>query len=97
MATLTCSLNITIPSTVIMVWLHNNNNVHSPEVIETANTRTLVIRNFQTSDAGVYQCVFNDVLGSGWTLRRNTEVKGKFIHVRSNSHMHVHRSLMLCN
>ena len=97
MTNVTCSLNITIPSTVTIVWLHNNNNVLSPEEIETTNTTTLLIENFQTSDAGVYQCVFNDVLGSGWTLRRNTEVKGKFIHVRSNSHMHVHRLLMLCN
>ena len=81
MASVTCSLNITIPSTMVVLWTHNNSNVLSPEVIKTANARTLVIRNFQTSDAGVYQCVFNDALVSEWTLRRNTEVKGKFIHV----------------
>ena len=73
MATLTCSLNITIPSTVTVTWLHNGSVVMTTppnEVIQTGNTTTLVIRNPQPSDAGVYQCVFNDT--AGYVLRRST-------------------------
>ena len=72
MATLTCSLNITIPSTVIVSWTHNIINfVDSSQIIQTGNTTTLLIGNPQPSDAGHYQCVFNDAVGSGWILRRN--------------------------
>ena len=69
MTSITCSLNITIPSTVIVTWVHNNSNA----VVGTKNgdTTTLQIENFQPSDAGVYQCVFSDVLGSGWEVRRS--------------------------
>ena len=59
MATLICSLNITIPSTVIVAWLHNNTNfVNSRQITQTGNTTTLLIQNLQPSDAGDYQCVF---------------------------------------
>ena len=72
MATLTCSLNITIPSTVIVAWTHNNINfIDSSQITQTGSTTTLQIQNLQPSDAGVYQCVFNDAVGSGWVLRRN--------------------------
>ena len=72
MATLTCSLNITILSTVIVIWTHNITNfVDSSQITTTGNTTTLLIQDLQLSDAGVYQCVFNDALVSGWTLRRN--------------------------
>ena len=72
MATLICSLNITIPSTVIVIWSHNTNFITDlSQITQTGNTTTLLIENLQPSDAGDYQCVFNDVLGSGWTLRRN--------------------------
>ena len=68
MTSITCSLNITIPSTVFVTWFHDNSN----RVFGTQNgsTTTLVIRNPQPSDAGVYQCIFYDVLG-GWVIRRN--------------------------
>ena len=73
MATLTCSLNVTIPSTAIIFWIHNSSSVSVPDnQISTAgSTITLTIENFQSSDAGVYQCIFNDGLGGGWILRRN--------------------------
>ena len=65
MTTLTCSLNVTIPSTVTVTWLHNGTVVMTTppnEVTQTGSTTTLVIRNPQPSDAGVYQCVFfNDM------------------------------------
>ena len=72
MTSITCSLNITIPSTVIVTWFHNTTNPVGRSQITTAgSTITLLIENLQSSDAGVYQCVFNDILGSGWTIRRN--------------------------
>ena len=70
---LMCSLNINIPSSVTVTWLHNSSDVVtiSPNGIITAgNTTTLIIANPQPSDAGVYQCVFNDTIGQ-WILRRN--------------------------
>ena len=68
-----CSLNIDIPSSVTVTWLHNGSIVKTTppnEVLTTGNTTTLVIGNPQPSDAGVYQCVFNDTVDQ-WTLRRN--------------------------
>ena len=72
MASVTCSLNVTIPSTAIALWAYSNGHfVRSPkQKSQTGSTTTLVIRNFRSSDAGVYQCVFNDFIGSGFTLRR---------------------------
>ena len=72
MTNITCSLNITIPSTVVVTWFHNTTIPLDRSQITTAdNTATLLIGDLQPSDAGDYQCVFNDVLGSGWTIRRN--------------------------
>ena len=68
---LTCSLNVTISSTVIISWLRNGTGNALPGSSRTGDTATLLITNFQPSDAGVYQCVFNDQLGSGWTIKRN--------------------------
>ena len=72
MVTLTCSLNVAIPSTVVVTWLHNTNLITDlSQITTTGSTTTLLIENPQPSDAGDYQCVFNDAVGSGWTLRRN--------------------------
>ena len=72
MATLTCSLNITVPLGAVVIWIHNNTiTVPDNQVSTAGNTTTLTIENLQSSDAGVYQCAFNDVFGSGWILRRN--------------------------
>ena len=70
---LMCSLNINISSNVMVTWLHNGSvamTTPSNEVTQTGNTTTLVIRNPQASDAGVYQCVFNDTFDN-WILARN--------------------------
>ena len=72
MATLTCSLNVTIPSNMIVLWIHNGTFIRLGQTSKVGNTTTLTIKNVQSSDAGVYQCVFNDAFGSGWVLRRNT-------------------------
>ena len=73
MTSIKCSLNITIPSTVIVTWSHNTSLITDLSQITTAgSTTTLLIENLQPSDAGDYQCVFNvnDAAGSGWVLRR---------------------------
>ena len=69
---LMCSLNADIPSNVEVTWLHNGSTIMTPpnELTQTGSTTTLLIRNLQLSDAGVYQCVFNDT-SSNWTLTRN--------------------------
>ena len=77
-ASVTCSLNITIPSTVIVTWSHNNTNItDASQVTQTDNATRLVIpRNPQPSDAGVYQCMFNDT--AGYVLGRSiTLIVGK--------------------
>ena len=70
MATLTCSLNVTIPSGMIILWNHNRSYVRTVDV-RTNNSTTLVIENPEPSNAGDYQCVFSNVVNNGWTLRRN--------------------------
>ena len=73
MATLMCSLNITIPSNVTIVWFHNNTILPSNQVSTTSDTTSLQIGDLQPSDAGVYQCLFIDT--SGWRLRRNIRLE----------------------
>ena len=68
---LMCSLNINISSNVTVTWLHNDTLMTSPDdVTQAGSTTTLVIRNPQPSDVGIYQCVFNDSV-DGWILKRN--------------------------
>ena len=69
---LTCSLNINIPSSVMVTWTSNNTVITIPtnKIIKIeSTTTTLQMENLQLSDAGVYQCVFNDA-ANGWTLRK---------------------------
>ena len=61
--TLTCSLNVTIPSSVMITWTHNNTIIPIDQVSTTGSNVTLAIENPQSSDDGVYQCVFNDTAG----------------------------------
>ena len=65
---LMCSLNVTIPSSVTVIWTYNSNSflITPPnEVITAGNTTTLLIVNPQPSDAGDYSCAF-----SGLNLQR---------------------------
>ena len=71
MATLTCSLNVTIPSSAVVFWTHNTNPIPANQSSTTGSTTILTIEDPQSSDSGVYQCVFNDAIGSGWVLSRN--------------------------
>ena len=63
---LMCSLNIDIPSSIMVIWLLNNNFVVEPpnEVTQTGNTATLLIGDPQPSDVGDYACsfMFNELL-----------------------------------
>ena len=70
---LMCSLNIDIPSNVLVKWLHNSNTAMTTppnELTQTGSTTALLIGDLQLPDAGVYQCVFNDIVNN-WTLTRN--------------------------
>ena len=70
---LMCSLNINISSNVTVTWLHNGNIPMTTTNEVIGNTTTLLIEDFQLSDVGIYQCVFNDTF-SGWILERNINV-----------------------
>ena len=63
--TLMCSLNITIPSGMTITWLHDDRikNTIMTQVDQNKNTVSLIIGELIPSDAGVYQCVFNDTTG----------------------------------
>ena len=59
-----CLLNIDIPSSVTVTWLHNNNLAMTTPpngVITSSNITTLLIGNPQPSDAGVYRCGFSEL------------------------------------
>ena len=73
---LMCSLNINISSNVTVTWMHNDSVAMATppnELLTAGNTTTLVIRNPRPSDAGVYQCVFNDTFDE-WILTRSIGV-----------------------
>jgi len=66
---------------VTVQWLHNGDNVvlTSPRItsITAEDTAVLQIRNFDSSDVGIYQCVFtnNDPM---WSLRRSINIDAIF-------------------
>ena len=58
---LMCSLNVDIPSSIMVIWTRNDISVSTTppnEVTETGNTATLLIGNPKPSDAGDYLCSF---------------------------------------
>ena len=56
-----CSLNIDIPSSVRVTWIHNSNTIITNGVLTAGNTTTLVIENPQPSDTGTYECAFAEL------------------------------------
>ena len=68
-----CTLNFDITSNVTVMWLHNFS-VIMTTLTQTGNTTTLQVESPRLSDAGVYQCVFNDTFNH-WTLKRNITLK----------------------
>ena len=82
MFNLMCSLNVSIPSGILVTWLHNGNVViRLTTQIRLANTLILSLINFEPSAAGVYQCVLNDTV-IGRTLRRSITlfITGAFVY-----------------
>ena len=74
MATLTCSLNITIPFGMFITWDHNGTiatAASNKNAIQTSHSTTLLIRNPQSSDPGLYRCTFNNAVNDGWVLSRH--------------------------
>ena len=70
MANLTCALNITVPSQILVYWRHNSNVfLGGNEVITAGNTVTLLLKNLQPSDLGDYECTFSNI-NTAWRLRR---------------------------
>ena len=68
-ATLVCSLNVVIPSSMTVTWTHNSStSVPANQSSTAGSTTTLTIEDLQSSGAGVYQCVCNDT--AGYILRR---------------------------
>ena len=58
---LMCSLNVDIPSSVMIIWTQNGIPVSTTppnEVTQTGNTATLLIGDAQPSDAGDHTCSF---------------------------------------
>jgi len=71
---LMCSLNINIPPGVVITWLYNGSVFSTiTEVDPPSNSIVLLLGKPKPSDAGVYQCVFNDT-NTGYILRRNITV-----------------------
>ena len=59
---------------MIIIWDHNGGiatAASNRNAVETSHGTTLQIQNPQSSDAGIYQCTFNNALNDGWVLRRN--------------------------
>ena len=55
---------------MIIIWIHNGSFVRIGGVPTAAKSTTLVIEDPEPSDAGDYECVFNNVINNGWILRR---------------------------
>ena len=66
-----CSLNVTIPSGMTITWLHDSCVVstRTTQVDQTSKSAFLLRGRPEQSDAGAYQCVFNDT--AGYVLRGN--------------------------
>jgi len=77
MVKLACSLNINIPSGVIITWFHNGSVIFTTKVFQN-NSTMLQYAKTRPSDAGVYQCVFNDTT-TGYILRRNIAVLSMYV------------------
>ena len=72
-----CSLNINIPPSMVITWLHNGSVIltrtRTQDTPVSNSTMLLLLGKPQPSDAGVYQCVFNDAT-TGYILGRNITV-----------------------
>ena len=85
MATLACSLNVTILTNMAVQWtrVHDKKLLNSGDRPDNTTTTTIVIR--QPSDADVYQCLFSDTSGSNWAAARHIKLRipSMFVDTRS--------------
>ena len=81
----TCRLSDPIPSSVTVQWLHNGDDVvlTPPRIISTTSmdTAVLQIKDFRSSDVGVYQCVLNNTNPATgvWSVMSEISVGGKLL------------------
>ena len=76
----TCRLSDPVPSSVTVQWLHDNDDALSPPrvtSITSVDTVILQIKNFNSSDVGVYRCVFSNN-NPMWTLSRSININAVF-------------------
>ena len=84
----TCRPSDPIPSSVTVQCLHNSDDVVlTPSRIlstKSMDTAVLQIRDFRSSDIGVYQCVFNNTNPATgvWSTISEISVGGKLLYVR---------------
>ena len=74
--TLSCSLNITIPTGMTVKWLLNGNHfITQTQFNRPTNIAMLAVLTRSNYDSVVFQCVFNNT--AGCTVRRSITVSGK--------------------
>ena len=74
--TLSCSLNITIPTGMTVTWLRNDNQLFTQtQFNQPTNTAMLSILIRSNYDFDVFQCMFNDT--AGCTVKRSITLIGK--------------------
>ena len=56
----TVSLSIVTTNAVFHQWQVNDSDIHNNDKYEGTRTRTLVIRDIQESDEGLYTCIFGN-------------------------------------
>ena len=100
MTSITCSLNITIPSIVIVIWSHNGSIAtiaSNKNERQAGHSTTLLIENPRLSDAGIYQCTFNGVGNERWILKRNIIllITGSYVSVVSESNFASRQELFI--
>ena len=85
MATLTCSLNVTILTNMAVQWtrVRGKKLLNSGDRPDNTTTTTIVIH--QPLDADVYQCLFSDTGGSNWAAARHIKlhIPSMFVDTRS--------------
>ena len=76
LVTLSCSLNISIPTGMTVTWLRDGKNlITQTQFNRPTNTATLSVLTRSNYDSDVFQCVFTNT--AGCTARRSITVIGK--------------------
>ena len=74
--TLSCSLNITIPTGVTVTWLRDGDHfITQKQYAPPTNTATMLLGTRYNYRSDVFQCVFNNT--AGCIVRRSITVLGK--------------------